>query len=286
MRLPFVKMEGAGNDYVFVDGIRDALPLELAPELARRWSHRHHGIGADGLIVVVRGEQAPVRMLMWNADGSRGAMCGNGLRCVARLAHDHGHVAAACFDVETDSGPRAVELLEGVGDVRTWMGAVRCSAPVSLSLAGREITLVPGDAGNAHAVVFVGDVEQAPVGEVGAALQRHARFPDGVNVEFVQVVARDRLRQRTFERGSGETLACGTGAVVAVVAARAARHVDDGRTIVDLRGGTLQVVGAGSSLAIEGPARTVFTGEVELSESFGPGDLRQHSSSRREPWAT
>ncbi|MBL8727116.1 MAG: diaminopimelate epimerase [Planctomycetes bacterium] len=271
-RVPFVKMEGAGNDYVFVDGIQNVLPLDRAPGLARRWSDRHHGIGGDGLIVVVRGESAPVRMLMWNADGSRGAMCGNGLRCVARLAHAHGHVAARRFDVETDAGPRAVELMDGSDDVRTWMGVVRCAAAITLSLAQREVTIVPGDAGNPHAVVFVDDVERAAVLEIGAALQRHPHFADGVNVEFVQVMAPDRLRQRTFERGSGETLACGTGAAVAVVAARAAGHVRGDRTTVDLRGGTLQVIGTGSSLAIEGPARTVYVGEVELSESFGPGD--------------
>jgi diaminopimelate epimerase len=261
-------MEGAGNDYVFVDGLRTALPLDRAPELARHWSDRHHGIGGDGLIVVVRGEVAPVRMLMWNADGSRGAMCGNGLRCVARLVHEHGHVAAHHFDVETDAGPRAVELLGGCDDVRAAMGAVRCETAITLSLADREVTVVPGDAGNPHAVLFVADVDRAAVSEIGAALQHHARFADGVNVEFVQAVAPDRLRQRTFERGSGETLACGTGAAVAVVAARAAGLVSGERTSVELRGGTLHVVGDRSSLAIEGPARTVFTGEVELPESF------------------
>jgi len=271
-RVPFVKMEGAGNDYVFVDGIRHALPLDRAPELARLWSHRHHGIGADGLIVVVRGEIAPVRMLMWNADGSRGAMCGNGLRCVARLVRDHGHVNERRFDVETDAGVRRVECMPDSDDVRTWMGDVRCEAPISLSLAGGRITVVPGDAGNPHAVTFVSDVERAPVPEVGAALQTHARFPGGVNVEFVQVVAPDRLRQRTFERGSGETMACGTGAAVAVVAARAAGHVAGDPIAVELRGGTLRITGAGSSLAATCPARTVYRGEVELSESFGPGD--------------
>lgn len=264
-RVPFVKMEGAGNDYVFVDGIAHTLPLELAPRLAQLWSDRHHGIGSDGLVVVTRGATAPVRMHMWNADGSRGAMCGNGLRCVARLAFAHGHVATARFLVETDAGPRAVELLTDP-TVRTAMGEVRCEAAITLSVGARHLTLVPGDAGNPHAVLFTDDVANAPVGEVGAALQRHERFPGGVNVEFVQVLAEDRLRQRTFERGSGETMACGTGAAVVVAAARAAGHVRGERTVVELRGGTLAVVGAGSSLAIEGPARTVFTGEIVLPE--------------------
>lgn len=263
--VPFVKMEGAGNDYVHVDALRHPFPLERAPELARRWSDRHHGIGADGLIVLLRGERAPVRMAMWNADGSRGAMCGNGLRCIARLAHDHGHVRSRRFDVETDAGVRTCELLDGEL-VRTTMGEVRCGAEEELSLGERRVVVVPGDAGNPHAVVFVADVETAPVHEVGGALQRHARFPDGVNVEFVQVLAPDRLRQRTFERGSGETLACGTGAAVAATAARQRGHVAAPRVAIELRGGTLFAVGVGSSLALEGPARSVFRGEIALAQ--------------------
>lgn len=263
--VPFVKMEGAGNDYVHVDALRHPFPLDRAPEFARRWSDRHRGIGADGLIVLLRGERAPVRMAMWNADGSRGAMCGNGLRCVARLAFEHGHVGARRFDVETDSGPRTCELLDG-DRVCTAMGVIRCDDPVELSLGGRRVVVVPGDAGNPHAVVFVADVETAPVHEVGGALQRHARFPDGVNVEFVQVLAPDRLRQRTFERGSGETLACGTGAAVAATAARARGSVTAPRVAIELRGGTLFAVGDGSSLALEGPARSVFRGEIAFAD--------------------
>ncbi|MBL9079273.1 MAG: diaminopimelate epimerase [Planctomycetes bacterium] len=266
--MPFVKMEGAGNDYVFVDAVRTGFPVERGAELARCWSDRHRGIGADGLIVVLRGDRAPVRMVMWNADGSRGAMCGNGLRCVARLAHEHGHTAARQFVVETDAGPRTVELLDG-DRVRTAMGEICCEPAVELAAAERRVVVVPGSAGNPHAVVFVGDCDGAPVPEVGAALQRHPRFPDGVNVEFVQVLAPDRLRQRTWERGSGETLACGTGAAVAVAAARAAGRVQSPRVVVELRGGVLEIVGDGSSLAIEGPARTVFRGDIELPEAFG-----------------
>ncbi len=264
-RVPFTKMQGLGNDYLFVDGIRTALPLTAAPALARRWSDRHFGIGADGLIVLLAGTAAPVRMAMWNADGSRGAMCGNGLRCLARLAALHGHVAGPAFAVETDAGLRHVELLAG-DDVRATMGQVQVGASRRVRLPDRELTLVPGDAGNPHAVVFVEDTERAEVRELGAALQRHADFPDGVNVEFVQRLAADRLRQRTFERGSGETLACGTGAAVAALAARAAGLVQGDTTTVELRGGALRVVGAGGALAIEGPGRTVFTGEIALPE--------------------
>lgn len=266
MRVPFAKMEGAGNDYVFVDGIRVSFPLEHGARAARAFSDRHFGIGGDGLIVLTRGDQASVRMHMWNADGSRGAMCGNGLRCLAKLAVAHGHVTGPGFVVETDAGLRPVELLAS-GDVRTQMGTVTVAAPRCIAVDDRKIELWPGDAGNPHVVAFVPDTEQADVLRLGAALQQHPDFPDGVNVEFVQVLDPLRLRQRTYERGSGETLACGTGAAVAARAARAAGLVGSvGDVLVELRGGTLRVQDDVVGLAIVGPARTVFTGEIELAE--------------------
>jgi diaminopimelate epimerase len=267
MRVAFTKMHGCGNDYVFVDGFVHALPAERWARLARPWSDRHFGIGGDGLIVMAPSRTAAVAMWMWNADGSRGAMCGNGLRCLARFAHDHGRVDGGTFDVETDAGLRRVELLdEPSACVRTWMGDVRIEAPRTLEVGGERVELTPGDAGNPHAVVFVDDVETAPVHHLGPLLQRHPAFPDGVNVEFVQRLADDRLRQRTFERGSGETLACGTGAAVAATALRARVARPAERTFVELRGGTLIVLTRGPALAIEGPASTVYRGDVEIAE--------------------
>jgi diaminopimelate epimerase len=268
MRVPFAKMEGLGNDYVFVDAIASTFPLARAPELARAWSDRHFGIGADGLILLCRdggAAGAGLRMAMWNADGSRGAMCGNGLRCLARFAYERGHAPAPRFTIATDAGPRAVELLSD-GAVRAAMGEVRVGAPRRVRVAGADLELVPGDAGNPHAVLFVGDTATADVAGIGAALQAHADFPGGVNVEFVQPLDSSRVRQRTFERGSGETLACGTGAAVAAAAARARGVVRGDRVVVELRGGPLAVLGSGPALAIEGPARTVFTGVVDVAE--------------------
>jgi diaminopimelate epimerase len=160
---------------------------------------------------------------------------------------------------------REVELLDG-GVARTAMGAVTCGDEIELAVAGRTVRCWPGDAGNPHAVVFVDDVERAEVAAIGEALQHHARFPGGVNVEFVQLDGPAALRQRTFERGSGETLACGTGAAVAALAARRSGRLRTDRIDVQLRGGTLRVLLGGSSLAIEGPTRTVFAGEIELAE--------------------
>lgn len=266
MRLVFVKMEGAGNDYVFVDAIAQPFPLAAGGELARRWSDRHFGIGGDGLIALARGADGGVAMHMWNADGSRGAMCGNGLRCLARLAFEHGHVPQRRFVIATDAGPRRVEILDAA--VRAEMGDVRVAAAAEpIVLAGQPLEVWRGDAGNPHAVIFCPDPEAAPVARIGAAAQYHPAFPDGVNVEFVAVTGANDLRQRTFERGSGETLACGTGAAVAAMAAVRTGRLPGPRVVVALRGGLLHVDLGGTPLVIEGPARTVFRGEIELPDA-------------------
>lgn len=266
MPIPFVKMEGTGNDYIYIDAISGEFPLDRASECARLWSHRNFGIGADGLILLLAGDLAPVRMAMWNADGSRGAMCGNGLRCLAALAFAHGHVHERAFTVETDSGLRSVTLLDD-DRVRAEMGAVTCGAETGLDVLGEQIRYRPGDAGNPHAVVFVDDVETTAVARLGAAMQSLPPFPDGVNVEFVAVTGPSQLTQRTFERGSGETLACGTGAAVAALAAHDSGRVSGATVDVCLRGGTVRVVLGGSGLAIEGSARTVYRGDIELPDA-------------------
>ncbi len=264
--IPFFKMQGAGNDYVYVDALQNDFPLELGSECARRWSDRHFGIGADGLIVMAPSSSCAVRMVMWNADGSRGAMCGNGLRCLALLAQRQGHVREVAFEVETDAGPRAVELLGG-DLVRTAMGDVRVLTERELDVCGQHVSYHAGDAGNPHAVVFVDDVDSAPVETVGAAMQEHPNFPGGVNVEFVAVTGPDRLDQRTFERGSGETLACGTGAAVAAKAALVSGRVSAHEIAVSLRGGVLRVLLDGPVPRIEGPARMVYRGDIPLPPS-------------------
>lgn len=265
MRLPFAKMEGLGNDYLFVDGIAQRLPLARAPQWARALSDRRFGVGADGLIALVAGERAPLRMAMWNADGSRGAMCGNGLRCLARFARARGHAASDAFVVETDAGLRAVQLLPD-GGVRAELGAARVAAPRRLRIGDFELEITPVDVGNPHGVVFVADPDAVDVAGLGVALQRHPDFPDGVNVEFVAADGPARLRQRTYERGSGETLACGTGAGAAVAAARARGLLAGDVATVALRGGDLRVLGPAAALAIEGPARSVFDGVVDVGE--------------------
>lgn len=267
MRLPFTKMEGCGNDYVYVDAVAHPFPMARAGELARRWSDRHFGVGADGLIALSKDPDGALRMHMWNADGSRAEMCGNGLRCLARFATERGHAMADKFSILTDAGVREVTLLAG-DDVRADMGMVTVAPPLQVEVLGVVREFTTGDAGNPHAVAFVDDVEAAPVQQVGAALQAHPDFDAGVNVEFVEVLGGDRLRQRTYERGSGETLACGTGAAVAALAARARGNIRGPAAKVELRGGALTVFGEGPDLAIVGPARTVFEGELDLQETL------------------
>lgn len=274
MELAFHKLEGAGNDYVFVDAIAQRFPIERAAELARSWSDRHRGIGADGLILLLPGTGGcDVAMRMWNADGSEGAMCGNGLRCLAALAQRLGHARGpGAIRVATPAGERSVVLGPmGPGGIARSaladLGVVTVGATRSLAVAGRTLDVVAVDAGNPHAVVFVAhDLDAHPVAELGAALQAHAAFPGGVNVEFVHATPQG-LWCRVFERGSGETLACGTGAAAAALAARVTGRFAGHPVPVHMRGGTLLVHDEGHRIVLEGPVRHVYRGTIALAAS-------------------
>ncbi len=268
--LRFTKMEGAGNDYVYVDAIHDEFDLERGSEVAKIVSDRRFGIGGDGLIVLAPSSTADVRMVMWNADGSRGGMCGNGIRCVAKLAHDVGVVEKPTMRVETDSGVKEVAVLFGddgaVTGARVHMGEIKVDTNAqAVRLAGRQWSYHAADAGNPHAVVFVeNDPADEPVLETGAAMQELPVFPDGVNVEFVRVRPDGSLDQRTFERGSGETMACGTGATAAACTAVRIGVTAGPKVTVHLLGGDLVIDCSGADVVMEGPVRTVFSGEIQL----------------------
>ena len=285
--MKFTKMHGCGNDYVYIDAFREALPADL-PALARQVSHRNFGIGGDGMILVapptVAGAQA--RMLMYNADGSMSEMCGNGVRCVAKLAHDHGHVSGSTVRVETGAGVLPIDLQFSAGQVVgacVDMGRPRLEpalVPVvhpgpgprlelHLEAAGGTHRLLAVGMGNPHAVCFVSDPEAFPVTTVGPVLEHHAAFPRRSNIEFVARLADEGglpvLRQRTWERGSGETLACGTGACATVVAAILDGRIPGREAIVRLSGGDLHIAWPSddASVRMTGPATTVFTGEFQ-----------------------
>jgi len=247
---------------VYID-CREGYPPDL-PALARRMADRHFGVGSDGLICIGPSDRADLSMTMFNADGSEGAMCGNGIRCVAKYAWDKGLVTGEDLTVETRSGIKCLRLtvLGGeVSAVTVAMGMPKVEAPISLTALGRERTVTPVSVGNPHIVLFVPLVDGLALERLGPALERHPSFPGRVNVEFVEVLAKDRLRMRVWERGSGETMACGTGACAALCAAVAAGRAQR-EAAVELPGGTLTIRWEeGGEVYLTGPAVTVFEGE-------------------------
>jgi diaminopimelate epimerase len=272
--MKFTKMHGCGNDYVYVNGFEESVPDPGA--LARAISDRHRGVGSDGLILILPSDNADVRMRMFNADGSEAEMCGNGIRCVAKYAYEHGLAArAAAMRVETGAGTKTLALtLDGdrVERVSVDMGRPLLERgeipmhgppgrvvdePIAVGDTTLRITCV--SMGNPHCVVFVDDADAFPVAEVGPALENHPAFPARTNVEFVQVLGRDAVRQRTWERGAGETLACGTGACAAAVAG-ALNGRTEKRITDHLRGGDLEIEWH-DHVQMTGPAVEVFSGD-------------------------
>ena len=264
----FTKMEGLGNDYIYLNCL-EGEPPDL-PGLARRLSRRHFGVGADGLICVRPGRTGDFTMEMYNADGSRGAMCGNGIRCVGKYVYDKGLTQKRCLTIDTDAGPRHLELLVAGGvveRVRVEMGEARVGRMVELTAAGRSFSALPVDVGNPHAVILLPsprEVEQTPLEELGPLLEHHPALGVRSNIGFA-APADGALHLRVWERGSGITLACGTGACAAFAAAWS-RGLCGSRAVVHLPGGALTVEREGTGLILEGPARTVFEGETEGAE--------------------
>ena len=286
-KLPFVKMHGCGNDYIYVvaNEIRPADPASLS----QRISDRRFGIGGDGLIMLCSSAQADVRMEMYNADGSRGEMCGNGIRCVARLYHQISGGRKNPVAVETDCGIKTVQLafagesvvatvdmgepiLEG-RDIPTQHDGRVIDYPLEVEGRVQKVTAV--SMGNPHCVIFIEDegifgLDDWEFAKVGRQFERHPFFPRRVNTEFILPLARNRLKMRVWERGSGETLACGTGACAALVAAVLTGRADR-RATLELRGGNLEIEwreqGAGANhVFMTGEAVEVFRGEVEVGE--------------------
>ncbi len=273
--MKFTKMHGCGNDYIYVDCTR-GLPGNLS-ELSRRYSDRRFGIGGDGLIAICPSSLADFRMEMYNADGSLGAMCGNGIRCVAKYVYDKGLTDKTHLRIETSSGVKDLVLtVEGgeVSRVRVDMGAPSLRSdriPVvglgeqvvgqSIQVAGRTWTMTCVSMGNPHAVVWADDVQSLDLEQIGPQFEHHASFPDRVNTEFVHVIDRRNLEMRVWERGSGETLACGTGACAAAYAAWLCGRCDAAVT-VHLRGGDLEITydQQANTMLMTGPAVTVFEG--------------------------
>jgi diaminopimelate epimerase len=261
----FVKAHGTGNDFVVVEDLADR--YRLTPELVRAVCDRHFGVGADGMIRIAPGTEAPFFMDYRNADGSLAEMCGNGVRVVGKYLGDRGHVGGS-FDLETRAGVKRLELHAddrgGIDRVTVDMGAPSVeNEERKLDVDGRSVTATCLSMGNPHTVVFVDDVDTAPVTDLGPRLEAHPAFlPARTNVEFAQVVDRTTLRQRTWERGVGETLACGTGACAVAVAAQV-RGLAGHPVVIELRGGRLRLDWApGGTVRMTGPAREVAHGTL------------------------
>ncbi|GFO54755.1 diaminopimelate epimerase [Geomonas sp. Red276] len=278
--MKFTKMQGAGNDYVYVNCFEEK--VEDPAAVAIKVSNRNFGIGSDGLILIMPSEVADVRMRMFNSDGSESEMCGNGIRCVAKYAFDHGIVSKKEITAETGAGILTLQLFTGadnkVEKVRVNMGPPRLtkkeipmvgeadekviSQPLNILHSTFMITCA--SMGNPHCVIFVEDVENFQVEKYGPLIENHELFPRRTNVEFVQIISRTEVRQRTWERGAGETLACGTGSS-AVTAACVLNGLTENKILNHLSGGDLEMEWAeDGNIYMTGPAVEVFSGEIAL----------------------
>lgn len=260
----FTKMQGLGNDYLYIYG-EPQNPEELSIKL----SDRHFGAGSDGIILILPSEIADFKMRIFNADGSEAKMCGNGIRCVGKYVYDKGYTDKTHLKIETLSGIRTLELFTQDGKVKKAsvdMGKVQVSPEMILDVNGAAVTCSPVSVGNPHCVIFVGDIGSAPLTTSGPIIERHDAFPGGVNVEFVQVIDKNTLRMRVWERGSGVTMACGTGACASAAAAVSKGYCPANEKIsVILDGGTLEIeVLDDFSVIMTGPAETVYEGEVNI----------------------
>lgn len=259
----FTKMHGLGNDYLYVYGdVPDTIE-----QLSRKLSDRHFGAGSDGMIYISPSAVVDFKMRIFNADGSEAKMCGNGIRCVGKYVYDKGYTDKTHLQIETHSGIKTLDLQVSGGTVKSVsvdMGEVQVAEEMRLEADGQPVVCTPVSVGNPHAVLFVSKMEQAPLLELGPILEHHHAFPDGVNVEFVEVIDPHTLRMRVWERGSGVTMACGTGACAAAAAAvkRGICPYDESLSVI-LDGGVLHIqIAADGFVTMTGPAETVYEGET------------------------
>ena len=277
----FTKMHGAGNDYVYVDCTKEE--LDNPSEVAIKVSDRHTGIGSDGLILIKSSDKADFFMEMYNADGSQGKMCGNGIRCVGKYVYDNGLTDKTTVNIDTLAGIKILELNIGtdgkVATAKVNMGCpvleaaeipvVASQSPVvdtPITVDGREYRMTCVSMGNPHAIVYVDEmIDDETMAKIGPLFEHHECFPRRVNTEFVKVLDRERVQMRVWERGTGETLACGTGACAVTVASILNGLTEDGIT-VELLGGNLEIFWDRKENVVymTGPATTVFEGEIEI----------------------
>lgn len=280
--ISFTKMQGTGNDYIYIDCTKEDIlkPDEIAP-FAIRFSDRHFGIGSDGVILIKPSDKGDFFMDMYNADGSRGKMCGNGIRCVAKYLYDKGLTGKTDLAIETLSGVKQISIT--VENGKAVSVTVNMGRPIletelipvlwsdknlfneAIAVGGKLYNITAVSMGNPHAVVYVKDVETLPLDKMGPLFEKHKLFPESVNTEFVEILDRTHLRMRVWERGSGETMACGTGACATVVAS-VINGFSDRKATVILNGGELSISWREDTgdVIMEGPAEISFEGEVDF----------------------
>ena len=258
------KMQGLGNDYLYIYG-----EVSEPEKLSVRLSDRHFGIGSDGIILILPSGIADFKMRIFNADGSEAKMCGNGIRCVGKYVYDKGYTDKKHLTVETLSGIRELDLDAKGSKVRSVtvdMGKAVAGEKSTLEVDGQKVEYIPVSVGNPHAVIFTPDAENVPLTGIGPKIEKHRQFPGGVNVEFAQIIGENRIRMRVWERGSGVTMACGTGAcATAAAAVKKGLCREDEEIQVVLDGGVLRIkVLSDKTVMMTGPAETVCECEVEI----------------------
>lgn len=279
MKLCFTKMHGCGNDYIYIDGFQ--YDIKSPGELSKKLSDRHFSVGGDGVIIIGPSDKADAFMHMYNADGSEGKMCGNGVRCTAKFVHDNFLPDKDVINIETLSGVKKIELKKENevvtgGTVDMGKAEFDCAkipalfedggVQKSLYIDNCEYKVIPVSMGNPHAVIFMGDdfdIDRFEIEKIGPKFEKNPAFPEGVNTEFVKVISPDTFKMRVWERGSGETLACGTGACAVGAAAVKMGIADEGKDLkVILPGGELIINYTPERVLLTGGAVTAFTGEV------------------------
>lgn len=265
--MKFTKMHGIGNDYVYVDCTREK--VKNPGELSKFVSDRHFGIGSDGLVLICHSEIADVRMEMYNADGSQGEMCGNAIRCVGKYVFEHQMADKTSIEVETKAGIKQLDMKvenQKVVSVTVDMGIpeVTSKLPEPITVEGQSLEFIGISVGNPHAVYFTEDVSELDLEKTGPFFENHRRFPNRVNSEFVKVIDRRHIRMRVWERGSGETWACGTGAAASAVASILMGYTDDTVEVI-LNGGKLTIYWNrdNNHVFMTGSAEEVFHGEID-----------------------
>ena len=282
MNIPFTKMHGCGNDYIYINCFEHS--IEHPEQLSKVISDRHFGIGGDGIVLICPSDVADAKMRMFNIDGSEGKMCGNAIRCVAKYVYENNIVAKETLEIDTLSGIKIIQLhvKNGVMELATVdMGKpILYSKSIPVLMEDQETlvnfpilvedtpyTITAISMGNPHCVIFCEDIEAINLPLIGPKFEFHSMFPESVNTEFIKIENRNTIHMRVWERGSGETLACGTGACAAVVAAVLNGYCDkDTDVIVKLRGGELIIRYTDESVYMTGPATTVFDGVIKWNE--------------------